>query len=177
MVTMAIFALVVIAMVSLQIFGFKLNSLTSIKMSSTSDSLKILDQIRNQIRAATNEIFVGNFSTSNNKFTVVSANSKQVGNAVQISNNPSSYVTFYWSPNGIMYERSGNNSAMALSRTKVVNAQPFQAEDCKGNIMTNQNGHFTIKMTLQFSNLVYSVPTPTYESYRLESRATPRIQF
>lgn len=177
MVTMAVFALVVMAMVSLQVFGFKMNSLTSNKTESTGDSLKVLDQIRNRIRAATNEIFVGNFNLNNNTFTPIGGNTPQIGNAVQIFNNATDYFTFFREPNGIVCERATDDAAIALTRSKLINTLPFQAEDYKGNVMSNQNGHFTIKMTFEFSNLVYSVPTPTYDSFYLECRATPRIQF
>jgi prepilin-type N-terminal cleavage/methylation domain-containing protein len=179
MITLAIFSLVVIAMVSLQIFGFKINSLTQHKLSSTKDSLNVLDQIRNQIRGATNEVLIGNFNPSNNKFTAIANNSVAIGNAVQISNNPTSLVTFYLNMNtSNLYELSTiNNQLMTLAHS-LVNSQPFRAEDYQGNnILVGSSGHCTIKMTLQFSNLVYSIPTPTYDTYRLESRATPREQF
>jgi prepilin-type N-terminal cleavage/methylation domain-containing protein len=179
MVTMAIFSLVVIAMVSLQIFGFKMNALTSNKLRSTTDSLKVLDHIRNQIRGATNIVLIGYSNPGNNKFTAIPATSQQIGSAVQISNSPNNCVTFYLNTNtGILYELGSatNSQPMALNRTKLINLLPFQTEDCNGNVLSSQNEHYTIKMTLQFSNLVYSVPTPTYDNYRLESRATPREQ-
>jgi prepilin-type N-terminal cleavage/methylation domain-containing protein len=194
MITMAVFALVVIAMVSLQIFGFKINSLTQNKLRSTKDSLNALDQIRNQIRGATNEVMIGSFNTSNNKFTPIANNSPAVGSAVLITNNTANFVVFFVNTNAVgtsafttntftLCEYGANNPAVVNGQLttlahSLVNLQPFQAEDYKGNtILVGSSGHYTIKMTLQFSNLVYSIPTPTYDTYRLESRATPREQF
>jgi hypothetical protein len=178
MVTMAVFALVVIAMVSLQIFGFKLNALTSNKMRSTASSLKVLNQIGNLVLGATNEVSVGNINTSNNKFTAIAINSTAIGNALQIYNNPTNYTTFYLNTTThILYRRNTNSTPVPLA-SAVYNPQPFQAEDYKGtNILVGASGHYAIKITLQYSNWLYAVPSTNYDTYRLESRATPRAQF
>lgn len=181
MTTVAIFSLVVIAMVSLQIFGFKMDSLTSSKLKSTADSLRILDQIRNQIRETTEMVRVGNYNVSNSIFIADANGQPAVGNAVQISNDPGNVITFYLNTNtGTLYELGDttNGQPMALTQSKsIVNSQPFQKENCFGKtISVGSSDHYTVKMTLLFSNLVYSIPTPTYDTYRLESRATPREQ-
>jgi prepilin-type N-terminal cleavage/methylation domain-containing protein len=194
MVTLAIFSLVVIAMVSLQIFGFKINSLTQNKLSSTKDSLKALDQIRNQIRGATNEVLIGSFNTSNNKFTPIANNSSAVGSAVLITNNTANCVVFFVNTNAVgtsafttntftLCEYGTNNPAVVNGQLttlahSLVNLQPFQEEDYKGNtVVVGNSGHYTVKMTLQFSNWLYSMPSSNYDTYRLETRATPRAQF
>ncbi|MGA9777944.1 MAG: prepilin-type N-terminal cleavage/methylation domain-containing protein [Verrucomicrobiia bacterium] len=175
MVTMAVFALVVIAMVSLQIFGFKINSLTSNKQVSTANSLKVLDQIQNRIRGTPNPVFIGNFNTSNNKFTAIANGQSSIGNAVLVSNGAASVFTFYLNTNThILYERGSVTNALAHD---VTNSQPFQTEDCFGNLfIVGSSGHYTVKMTLQYSNWLYSIPTNVYDTYRLEARATPRSQ-
>lgn len=175
MVTMAVFLLVVTAMVSLQIFGFKLNSFTSNKQVTTAHSLKVLDQIQNQIRGTPNPVFIGNFNTSNNKFTAIANGQQAIGNAVQVSNTPTSVLTFYLNTNThILYELGSATNALASA---VTNSQPFQAEDCFGNLfIAGSSGHYTVKMTLQYSNWLYSLPTNVYDAYRLEARATPRSQ-
>ena len=179
MITLAIFSLVVIGMVSLQIFGFKMNSFTSNKLKSTADSLKILDQIRNEILEATNSVIIGNYDVSNSRFTAIANGQPATGNALVISNNAASLVTFYLNTNtGRLYElgnTTNNQPTLLTLSSSIVNLQPFQALDCFGN--TNAVGsstHYTIKTTLLFSNLVYAVPTPVYDTYRLESCATPR---
>ena len=175
MVTMAVFALVVTAMVSLQIFGFKMNSLTSNKQVTTSYCLNALDQIQNQIRGTPNPVFIGNFNTSNNRFTAIANGQQAIGNAVQVSNGPASVLTFYLNTNThILYELGSSTNVLAHA---VTNAQPFQAEDCFGNTnVVGSSGHYTIKMTLQYSNWLYSIPTNVFDTYRLEARATPRSQ-
>lgn len=194
MVTMAVFALVVIAMVSLQIFGFKINSLTSNKMRATADSLAVLDQARNLIQGATNDVLIGNFNTGNNKFTAIANGSSAIGGAVLITNNPTNFVIVFVNTNitstsrftsntFTLCEYGSNNPAVvngqftALAHS-LINQQPFQAENYLGNIIVaGAPGHYTVKMTLQFSNWLYAIKTNTYDTYRLESRATPRSQF
>jgi type II secretory pathway pseudopilin PulG len=51
MITMAIFMMLVLAMVGVQIFGFKINTLTTSKLKSTAYSLKALDQIQTRSAA------------------------------------------------------------------------------------------------------------------------------
>lgn len=182
MVTLAIFSLVVIAMVSLQIFGFKMNSFTSTKLKSTAESLKVLNQIRNQIRETTEAIHIGNFNPDNGTFTAVANGQPAIGGAMQISNSSTSLITFYLDTNtGALYEQGNttNNQPVALTQShSIINLQPFAAENCFGNtVLAGSSDHYTIKTTLLFSNLAYTVPTPTYDTYLLESRATPREQF
>lgn len=175
MVTMAIFALVVMAMVSLQIFGFKMNAFTSNKLTSTANSLKVLDQIQNQIKGTPNPVYVGSFNTGNNTFTAIANGQPAIGNAVQVSNGPTSVLTFYLNTSThVFYGRGSATNALAHS---VINSQPFQAEDCFGNtVLGGGAGHYTIKTTLQYSNSLFSMPTTMYDTYRLEARATPRSQ-
>jgi len=177
MVTMAVFALVVVAMVSLQIFGFRLNSLTSHKQVTTADSLTALDQIQNQIRGTPNPVLVGNFTTSNTNFTAIANGQLAVGNALRISNSSSSVLTFYLNTNThILYELGYTTNALVLAHA-VTTSRPFQAEDCFGKTnVVGSSGHYTIKMTLQYSNWLYSVPTNVCDFYGLEVRATPRSQ-
>lgn len=180
MTTVAIFSLVVIAMVSLQIFGFKMNSFTSNKLKSTSACLKTLNQMRNQIREATNAVLIGNFNAGNNTFAAVANSYSAIGDAVQISNNPTSLVTFYLNTNTDTLYELGNdtNSELTVLARNIINSQPFQAVNWQGDtVNVGSSDHYTIQMTLQFSNLVYSVPTPVYDTYHLESCATPREQF
>ncbi|HVU08701.1 MAG TPA: prepilin-type N-terminal cleavage/methylation domain-containing protein [Verrucomicrobiae bacterium] len=177
MVTVAVFALVVIAMISLQVFGLRVNSITTAKTRFTGDSLKSLDQIRGLVWGATNSVQIGNFNTGTGKFTPVASTSAQIGNALQISNNAGDYTTFYLNTSSnILYKKIFTNPATSIAHS-VVNSQPFQAEDYKGSNIMAGSEHYTIHMTLSFSNMNYSVPTNVQDFYQLETRATPRSQY
>lgn len=175
MTTMAIFSLVVLAMVSLQIFGFKMNSLTSSKLRSTAYSLKVLDQLRNQVRGAS-LVQVGNGSSTS--FTTTGTN----GNALQIypTTNLNNYIRFYLATNtAALYNfyRLTNGGQPALIASNIINQTVFQMEDYQGsNIVSSGTEHYTIQMTLQFSQLAYLAPIGAYDYYTLQTLMTPRMQ-
>ena len=180
MTTLGIFCLVVIAMVSLQIFGFKLNSFTSIKLKATSDSLNVLGQIGNAVLEATGPVVIGNYNVSNSVFTAVASGQADIGNALQFQDSSSNTVTFYLNTNTRrLYElAAGNQPTLLTLSSSIINSQPFQAMSCFGiNITAGSSMHYTIKTTLLFSNLVYAVPTSVYDTYRVESSVTPREQY
>jgi hypothetical protein len=175
MVSMAVFMLVVIAMVSLQVFGLRMNTFTSAKTIFTAGSLKALDNICNTVREATNSVLVGNVSSGT--FTSISSTRAQIGNAVQISNNAANYVVFYLNTaSNRLYEKTYTNGITDLADS-IINSQPFQAENYQGSNIVTGSQHYTIHMTLLFSNMNYSTPTNTKDFYQLETRATPRAQF
>jgi Tfp pilus assembly protein PilV len=176
MVSMVIFLLVVIAMLSLQVFGLRMNTLTAAKSIFTAGGLKAMDQICNTIREATNSVLIGNYS--NNSFTAVASAANQIGNAVQISNTAANYYTFYLNTSSnTLYEQAEANGATVLAHYVInTNGEPFQAENYLGTNIVTGSQHYTIHMTLLFSNMDYYMKSNRMELYQLETRATPRTQ-
>lgn len=176
MTTMAVFSLVVLAMVSLQIFGFRMNSFTSSKLQSTAYSLKTLNQIGDQARGAT-FVQVGNGSSTS--FTT-----NTTGNALQIypTANLANYTRFYLATNtAALYNlyTLTNGGQATLVASNIINQTAFQSADYRGtNILIVPGGaeHSTIIMTFQFSQLAYSDPIPAYDYYTLQTLMTPRMQ-
>ena len=174
MTTMAVFSMVVLAMVSLQIFGFKMNSLTSSKLKSTAYSLKALDQIRDQVRGAS-WVQVGNGSLTS--FTATGTN----GNALQtyLSTNAINYIRFYLDTNTTKLYRldSASPNSPIMIASNIINQTVFQIEDYQGgNMVSGGTEHYTVRMTLQFSQLAYSAPIGAYDYYTLQTLMTPRMQ-
>jgi prepilin-type N-terminal cleavage/methylation domain-containing protein len=175
MTTMAIFSMVVLAMVSLQIFGFKMNSFTSSKLIYTGYILKTLDQICNQVRGAS-LVQIGNGSSTS--FTTTGTN----GNALQVypTTNLNNYIRFYLATNTAafynLYQLT-NGGQPSLIASNIIGSIAFQMEDYQGsNIVAGSTEHYTIGMTLQFSQLAYSDPIPAYDYYTLQTLMTPRMQ-
>lgn len=172
MVALAVFSLVVIAMVSLQIFGFKMSALTSNKLKSTAASLKVLDQIRDQVLEAY-YASVGNGNGTS--FTATGT----TGNALQIypGADMNTYLRFYLMPDhDALYELNSANGQVTLLATNIVNAKPFAAVNFQGKISSSSQEHYGIQMTLDFARLAYTVPGRTYEYSTLEAEMTPRTQ-
>jgi len=171
MTTLAIFSLVVIAMVSLQVFGFKMNAFTKSKLKSTTYSLKTLNRIRKQVRGA-NSVAVGNGDRTS--FTADTS-----GNALQIypTANEDDYVRFYVATNtDALYEITSADDSPSLIASNIINQTPFEMVDFQGNILADSQEHYAIEMTLQFAQLDFSVPSDNYDYYTLKTVMTPRIQ-
>ena len=172
MVTMAIFMMLVLAMVGVQIFGFRINTLTTSKLISTAYSLKALDQIQGQVRGASSAM-VGS-GTSLASFTATGTN----GSALMIYPPTGGSNLLYLSTNtGGLYEIfSANNQQMTVA-SNLTNQVLFQTVDCHGNnISSTSIEHYAIRMTLQFFKLNYQVPTNVCEYYNFQTEMTPRTQ-
>ncbi len=172
MVAMTIFLMLVLAMVGVQIFGFKINSLTTSKLKSTAYSLKALDQILNQVRGASSAM-VGR-GTSMASFTGTGTN----GPALMIFSPTGGSNLLYLSTNtGALYEIfSPTNQQMTLA-SNLTNQVLFQTVDCHGNnISSTSIEHYGIRMTLQFFQVDYKLPTNVCEYYTFQTEMTPRSQ-
>lgn len=152
MTTLAIFSLVVIAMVSLQVFGFKMNALSAGKLKSTAYSLKALDQIRNQVRSA-NSVSVGSGDSTSFTATGTSGNALQIYSTTNVN-----FVRVYLNTNGTLCELNSTNNRQLTIASDITNQMVFQRVDYLGNMLTNNQEHYAIQMTLQFSQLDYRVP-------------------
>lgn len=171
MTTLAIFSLVVIAMASLQIFGLRVNAITSSKLESTAYSLKALDQIRDLVCEA-NSVSVGDGNSSSFTATGTSGNALQV----YLTTN-SNYLRFYLATNTTaLYELNSTNNNLSLLASNVVDQTVFEAVNFQGNILSGDQEHYAILLTLQFAQLAYTVPTNTYDYYTLQTEMTPRTQ-
>jgi type II secretory pathway pseudopilin PulG len=172
MVTMAIFMLLMLSMVGVQIFGFKMNTLTASKLKATAYSLKALDQILTQVRGAST-VVVGNGS-SLASFTSTGTS----GTALLISLPTGGNNLLYLSTNtGALYEIFGANNQQMTVASNLTNQVLFQTVDYRGtNISSIGLGHYAIKMTLNFFQQAYLVPTNVYEYYTFQTVMTPRSQ-
>ncbi|MEI9863789.1 MAG: hypothetical protein WDN00_04395 [Limisphaerales bacterium] len=130
MITMTLFSLVVIAMVSLQIFGLKVYKLSETKLIATTGGRQLMDKIRDPIRSG-NTVMVGYYNTS---FTAIPDGSAQIGNALLISSLPlgsvitNNFTVFYQDQTSSSLFRVTNN-VRTLITGHVTNNLCFQAED------------------------------------------------
>lgn len=172
MTALAIFSLVVIAMVSLQLFGFKMNALADAKLKSTTSGLNILDQIQNRVLEAYS-VAVGNGNSTS--FTTTGS----TGNALQIypGTNVNNYLRFYVMTNtGGLYELNSTNQQMSLIASNIINQTAFETVDFQGNISSSSQEHYSIRMILHFSRLAFTLPSSNSDYYTLETEMTPRTQ-
>jgi len=176
---MAIFAMIVAAMVSSQLFGLRLNSATTAKVNATAGARLAMDQVRDRIRDA-NGVSVG--SWNGNVFTAIANGSVQQGNAVQIlpgTNSVPFYVCFL-SPSTnqlVMYFGNGTNGWNRVLTGNIANQNIFDAEDFQGNVLTNNQNNRVIRMSLDLYQREYVIGARSSASnyYQLRTRMAQRL--
>ena len=113
MVTMAIFGMVVAGILSLHIFGMKLNAMVDVKLQATEDSRRALGRLVTDIHSA-GIVKVGTGDATS--FTEAAFNTAQQGNAIQI------YPVKTNSTKFVRYSRHGQQSIDA-ARQRLGHAQ------------------------------------------------------
>lgn len=192
MTVMAIFVMMVGAMVSLQIFGLRVYTLAATKISATTSGRQVLNDIRDRIRSA-QVVWVGTYS--NSAFSQIPLGTVQQGNALQIFSttntaDTNNAIVFYMDPtqyggistNVMKMVSSGAETVVAKFMT---NYLCFQAEDYRQNLLTNANA-FTdnpvIHVTMQFYQWEYPIGcvggtgVNAYDYYCLNTRISRRTK-
>jgi|SRR6185312_12918731 len=179
MITMAIFGLVVTGILSLHIFGLKLNRMVDVKLQATEDSRRALGKLVTDIHSAgVVKVGTGDAST----FTEAAFNTAQRGNAIQIypiKTNTTHFIRYYLdtSDNQLMRLDSAAGTPAFVSGW-VTNTQVFSSEDFSGNVLSNSLNNRVIGIDLEF----YKLDNPSiqfghgsyYDFYRLQTRVTRR---
>jgi len=171
MITGAIFLLVVMGMVSLQFFGFTMSSLTQSKLINVGYGLTALDSIRDEVRSASS-VQVGNGTGTLFTATGTSGNTLQI---YPTTNN--NYMQVYLNTNNFsLYVLNSTNSGPFFIASGIINQSAFKTVNYQGNVSSNAQEHYAVTMTLQFSNVAYTLPTNTCDYYTLQATMTPRSQ-
>jgi len=179
MIVMAVFSLLMVVLVTSQLFGMRMYRVSETKLSATAGGRKALNQVRNEIRSG-KMLVVGNGDGSS--FSPVAANLPQVGNALQIyaTANTNNYVRYYLDTNNVTFNRitSANATPQVLAGF-ITNQIIFQTEDFQGNVLTNDDNNRVVHVTLEFFQWEYPITTigngGMYDYYRLQTRITRRL--
>lgn len=173
MITLAIFSLLILATVSSQICGLRLYRIADTKLNVTTESRRVLDQVRDEIWSS-KLVFVGNGGDISS-FTLVADHAPHVGNALKIcaTTDTNRFVFYYLDATDSSLKRmtSATNLVTVLARN-ITNQMVFSAEDFRGVTVTNYLNNRVIKMALQ-------VQRPEYfgglaECSHLQTRVTRR---
>ena len=181
-----IFALLVIGMVSSEIYGLRVSTLAATKLVATSGAREVITSLRDQIREA-NLVYIGNCSSDWTTYTDIT-NGNQQGNAVEIypTTNSAPYLICYLdkttSTNRLMLYNSGTNGEGTTRDLcdYITNALPFDAEDLYGHVLTNNQNNRVIGITMQFSKWAFPIARirgtnfNEYQFYQLRTKTTRR---
>lgn len=175
-VVMALFSLLLAALISTQLLGLKMHRISETKLTATSEGREALTTLRDEIRMA-KMVYVGNGDATS--FVAITNDAPHIGNAVQIwpTTNLTRFVRYYVDPATHTLMRYTNGQVRSVAGF-VTNTLAFRAEDFLGNVLTNNVNNRVIRMTLEFYQWQFPVATAgaggMYDYYRLQTRVTRR---
>jgi hypothetical protein len=168
----ALFALLVLGIVSINLFGLRWYQIGQNRLLDTGSAREAIAKMSGELRNCTS-VIVGN--VSNGLFLAHVSGELQTGNGLMIyaTTNTNDYVLYFVNTTNETFIRfdtdTGTNIVIAQS---VTNAAVFQAQDCLGNVLTNNQNNLVIHCSLQF----YSAPpqSPGADYYQLQTSVAPR---
>jgi type II secretory pathway pseudopilin PulG len=180
MVTTAIFMLVIGGVVASNLFGMRMFTLTQTKLGNSDISRRTIDLLIADVRSVKKvQVGAGTFTS----FAESAVNTVQQGNAVQLypTTATNTFIRYYWDTTDQNLKRTTNGaSAPVVVGYAVSNSLVFTREDFSGNILSNNQSHSVIGVTLQFSQLLFPPvnigPTSYYDFYQLQAKITRRTQ-
>lgn len=180
MVTMAIFSLVVIALVYTHLFGLKQDELVESKLGASDQARRGFDEIVRDIRCA-KRWRIGTTSDGST-FTPIPGGTDQQGNALQLSftNNYVTHVLYYFvkqdGDNQLRRFHTGDSTDQVIA-SDLTDPLYFTAENYAGDIQSDIQWRYIVHFTLNFRQyqypLTYVGTNYLYDQYKLEFRVTP----
>lgn len=172
MVAMAVFSLVIAAMLACNLAGLEFNEFVWPKVQNAQYARQTLSRVIEEVRCAAS-IQVG--TGTKTIFTPVGINQRQVGNAMRIfpTTNATPYIYFYQDTNAqtlLMIPVSSSNAQTVA--TCVTNITVFSLEDFSGNVLSNNANNAVLSMLLQM--LRPSNKAGMSDAYQVRAKTTRR---
>lgn len=177
MIAMAVFSLMIIALIYANLFGMRQDELVESKLGASQSSRQGFDHLLTDIRSAKIwNLGNGSFTT----FSQITNDAVQKANALQISltTDTNQYIRYWFDTNKYQLCRmhSGDTTNTIIAKN-LTNSFYFYGEDFQGNVQTNLTKKYVVHVTLQFAQYQYPLtkvgPGYLYDFYKLEFRATP----
>jgi prepilin-type N-terminal cleavage/methylation domain-containing protein len=172
LIAMAVFLLVVGAIISTNLFGLKMFQMTNTKLIVTQWSRQTIGKLTDQVRGCYS-VQVGNMT--NGSFVGFLPGETQQGTCLNIqpTSNATSQIYYYVNLTNqtfLQTDQSGNTVKLADS---VTNTLPFSAQDFSGTVLTNNNKNSVIHLTLEFYHPESYMESADY--YKLETSVKQRV--
>ena len=179
LVSAAVFALMITGVLSVHIFGLKLNDLVRAKMGASDEARTAISKMVGEIRSA-GVVQIGNGSKT--AFTQIANGAGQQGNAIQIyplKTNTSNFIRYYWDSADKRLKRSVNGgTGVTVVANAITNSMVFTSEDFSGTVISNNINNRVIGLSLEFYQLQYPKvsigPGSYYDYYKLRTKITRR---
>lgn len=183
MVAIAVFSLVVLVTVAMQVYAARVYTLAATKLTAAGDARMAMNDVRDQVRGA-RLVYVGNYvyNTGNPPidFAPMTNGDLQQGNALMIypGTSTNSFTLVYLDPgyktnNFTAFAANGaplgTNSLLMLVYTNgglevsndvadfITNQIVFDAENFEGAILSSNQNNYIIHMTLNFAQWEYPI--------------------
>jgi type II secretory pathway pseudopilin PulG len=183
-ISVAILLLLMAGWISSSLFGMKFQTIVQTKLSATTNARQTVNNVRGAVQSSYT-FYVGNWS--NSTFNLIPFGSYQQGNALQVyptTNTASTapyYVYYRNSTTSNLVQLTFNNGVETASATiaqYITNQIVFQAQDCYGNVLTNNVANRLLYMGLDFYQWEFPVATAgaggMYDYYHIQTRAARR---
>jgi hypothetical protein len=170
----ALFAMLVLGIVSVNLFGLRWYQIGQNKMVTTDAAREAVGRLSGELRNC-NNAFVGN--VTNGTFVAHVDGEAQTGNGLVIyaTTNTNSYVLYYANFTNQTFNRFTTDLATnVIIAHSVTNTNVFQVQDYLGNVQTNNQNNRVIYCSLQF----FSAPnqSPAFVTYQVQTAVAPRSQ-
>ena len=183
MISLSIFSLVTIGMITLLMFGQRYDQLVQSKLGASDESRRGFNDLTEDIRSA--KIWqIGNGSAST--FTAIANGTAQQGNALKLNLtvDTNAFIVYYFdtSAHKLLRRHSGDigPTVIAQDLTNITaNSMTFRAENYKGVAQTDLTHKGVINALLEFAQYQYPLtkvgPGLKYDYYKIEIKATPHV--
>jgi prepilin-type N-terminal cleavage/methylation domain-containing protein len=185
MISMGIFSMVTLGMISLHLFGQRQDQLVQSKLGASDQSRRALNLLTDDIRAA--KIYsIGNGSSA--AFTAIANGTAQQGNAVKLqpTTATNTYIVYYFDTTArkLYRQRSGSplpaRTLIASGLTNVsANSMSFRGENYRGVTQTDLTHKGVVSVLLEFAEYQYPYtqvgPGLQYDYYKMEFKLTPHV--
>jgi hypothetical protein len=178
MVSLAIFCLMLQAVMQVHLQGLRLFQINSVKLTAAGDHRRCFNQLSEDVRTA--ELMrVGQGSQTS--FSEAARNTEQQGNAVQLypsAANTSQYIRYYWDRTTKSLRRRAADGTVTEIVGSVLDGDLFTLENGGGQVLTNRSSRCVLRVSLELTAL--RDPRDKvgagqhYSAYRLQTRVASR---
>ncbi|MGH7992385.1 MAG: type IV pilus modification PilV family protein [Limisphaerales bacterium] len=169
-----VFLLVIIGIVSANLFGLKMFQITQTKLNVVTWSRQTSDKMMAEVHAC-NSVWVGNIAT-NGVFETLLDGETQQGNGLLIypTTNTNNFILYFVNPSDRTFRRTtGQPGTAEVLADSVTNTLVFAAQDFSGtNVLTNNSNNRVIHLTLEFYQPARFLLGADY--YKMETSMTRR---
>ena len=172
LIAMAVFLLVLGAIISANVFGLRMFQMNQAKLNVTRWSRETIEKITAEVHAC-DTMWVGD--VTNGVFEGLLDGETQQGTALLIypAANTTNYIIYFVNPTDKTFQRTTDQPGTAeVLADSVTNTIIFTAQDFSGNVLTNKNNNRLIHLTLEFYQPGSFMQGADY--YKLETSMTRR---